>query len=220
MKKMLDRIRNSIDLETILKTTVREIQQFLHTEQVFVYRCESDQLESTTVVCSSSSQESDRLVIERFVAAINVDSLDSIIDRSTAIRTMEDSGVEVSPEPDSPKLALVKSYLILPIWLSESVDYVYEDLSLPLIPQINPEQPTEGLWGMLIAYNTLQPRKWQDWEIKFLQRLTTQVTVAIQQSQICGQLQTANQKLHQLAILDGLTNIANRRYFDLVLDKE
>ena len=73
---------------------------------------------------------------------------------------------------------------------------------------------------MLIAYNTNKTRKWQDWELKFLQRLTTQVAIAIQQSQICCQLQTANQKLQQLAILDGLTNIANRRYFDLVLENE
>ena len=220
MKKMLDRIRNSINLETILKTTVREIQQFIHTEQVLIYRCESNQLESTAVVSSSLNPESDRLVIDRFVGAIDADSLDSIFARSTAIRTMENSDFEVVPEQSTKKLARVKSYLILPIWLSESVDYVYEDLSLPLIPQINPEQPREGLWGMLIAYNTFQSRKWHDWEIKFLQRLTTQVTVAIQQSQICGQLQTVNQKLQQLAILDGLTNIANRRYFDLILDKE
>jgi diguanylate cyclase (GGDEF)-like protein len=50
--------------------------------------------------------------------------------------------------------------------------------------------------------------------------LTTQVTIAIQQSQVCCRLQTANQKLQKLAILDGLTGIANRRYFDLVLDNE
>ena len=46
------------------------------------------------------------------------------------------------------------------------------------------------------------------------------VAVAIQHSQLCCRLQTANQKLQKLAILDGLTGIANRRYFDLVLDKE
>ena len=219
MKKMLDRIRNSIDLETILKTTVREIEQFLHTDRVLVYRCESSQLESTAVVSSSVNQESDRLAIERFISAIDADSLDAMVLESTAIRTMEDSDIEALSQSFE-DFERVKSYLVLPIWLSESVDYVYEDLSLPLIPQINPEKPREGLWGMLIAYNTSKTRKWQDWEIKFLQRLTTQVTVAIQQSQICCQLQTVNQKLQQLAILDGLTNIANRRYFDLVLDKE
>lgn len=223
MKKMLDRIRNSIDLKTILKTTAREIQKFLHTEQVLVYRGESDSAasgESTVVISNSFHLKSTRAVINRFISAINVDSLDSIVDQSTAIRTMEDSNTEVLFKSKQQKVNQVKSYLILPIWLSESVDYVHEDLSLPLIQTVDPQQPKKGLWGMLIAYNTSKTRKWQDWELKFLQRLTTQVTVAIQQSQICCQLQTANRKLQQLAILDGLTNIANRRYFDLVLNKE
>lgn len=73
---------------------------------------------------------------------------------------------------------------------------------------------------MLIAYNSSEIRKWQTWEINFLQRLTTKVTIAIGQSQLCCRLHTANQKLQQLAILDGLTGIANRRYFDLVLNNE
>ena len=46
------------------------------------------------------------------------------------------------------------------------------------------------------------------------------MTVAIQQSQFCCHLQAANKELQQLAILDGNTAIANRRYFDLVLNKE
>lgn len=220
MKRMLDRIRNSINLETILKTTVKEIQQFLHTEQVLIYRCESDLQEATAVISDSSNLKSDRTVIDRFICAIDVDFIDSIMDRSTAIRTMEDSSVGSLSGLESPELDRLKSYLILPIWLGEPVDRIHEDLSLPFIEQINSSQPRKGLWGMLIAYNINKTRKWQDWELKFLQKLTTQVAIAIQQSQLCCQLQTANQKLQQLAILDGMTGIANRRYFDLVLDNE
>jgi two-component system, cell cycle response regulator len=94
------------------------------------------------------------------------------------------------------------------------------DLTLVTKENQATKQQKPGLWGMLIAYNIRATRRWQDWEISFLQRLTTQVTVAIRQSQLCCRLQTANQKLQKLAILDGLTGIANRRYFDLVLDKE
>jgi|GEM_PF-6601027 len=73
---------------------------------------------------------------------------------------------------------------------------------------------------MMVTYNTGTPRRWQAWEIEFLQKLATQVTVAIQHSQLCCRLQTANQRLHKLAILDKLTGVANRRYFDLVLNKK
>ncbi|MDJ0572847.1 MAG: diguanylate cyclase, partial [Pleurocapsa sp. MO_192.B19] len=220
MKKMLDKIRNSIDLEAILQTTATEIQQFLHTDQVLIYRCESGQSEETTVVAQSVDAESKKLSIEQFISAVNLSSLHSILAESTSIKAVENARETSSEEIEVIVHQKIRSYLILPIWLSQSVDYVYEKLTYPLIKQTVTHNKDEGLWGMLIAYNTRKTRKWQDWEINFLQRLTTQVTIAIQQSQLCCQLQTANQKLQQLAILDGLTGIANRRYFDLVLDKE
>jgi diguanylate cyclase (GGDEF)-like protein len=73
---------------------------------------------------------------------------------------------------------------------------------------------------VLVAHNCSTTRKWQEWEIAFLQKLATQVTLAIQQSELYTQLQKANQQLRQLAILDGLTGVANRRYFDRILNKE
>ncbi len=218
MKKMLDRIRNSIDLSTILNTTVSEIQQFLDTEQVSIYRCESDRSEATTAV-SPLSERANRFAVNQLISAIDLTSLGSIASRITSVTAVEDNSIEDLSDT-APEFQLVKSYLILPIWLSESINYASENLTLPLIPQINTHESQEDLWGILVAYNTSKIRKWQDWEINFLQKLTTQVTIAIQQSQLCCQLQTANQQLQQLAILDGLTSIANRRYFDLVLDKE
>jgi two-component system, cell cycle response regulator len=221
MKKMLDKIRNSIDLEEILKTTVTEIQQYLKTDQVLIYRCESGQAEETTVVSKFVGLKSRELSINQFTSAANLASLRAILSESTSVRAVEDA--IASPPLDIQVLAEheIKSFLILPIWLSQSIAYAYEDLTtLPILKQTLTHNQDEGLWGMLIAYNTDSTRKWQDWEIIFLQRLTTQVIIAIQQSELCCQLQTANQKLQQLAILDGLTGIANRRYFDLVLDNE
>lgn len=220
MKRMLDKIRNSIDLEPIIKTTAKEIQQFLQTDQVLIYRCESGQSEETTVVAQSIDAESDRHSIDRFISAVNLSSLHSILSESTSVRAVEDSSVISRAEIQVILPKQIKSYMILPIWLGESVNYIYEDLSCPMVKRTVTHNQDEGLWGMLVAYNNSKTRQWQDWEINFLQRLTTQVTIAIQQSQLCCQLQKANRKLQQLAILDGLTGIANRRYFDLILDKE
>lgn len=216
MKKMLDRIRNSIDLKEILQTTTAEIQQFLQSDRAFIYCCESER--ETTVVSQSADNKPDRLAVERFIDAVNFSSLCSILSESTSVRAIADTWAISPQEFKVAQLQPVRSYLILPIWLEASVDRYCEDL-LPII-QDPMSQNREGLWGMLVAYNVSTTRSWRDWEISFLQRLTTQVTVAIAQSQLCCQLQTANQKLQQLAILDGLTGIANRRYFDLVLKKE
>lgn len=221
MKKMLDKIRNSIDLATILNNTAQEIQQFLQSEQVLIYRCPIHASDNKTVFSASVDHQSVDSTVAQFISALNVSSLESIVSQSIGIRALEAGECYLAPEFFQQNFTAVSSYLILPIWLQDSVDYPYEELPQAFreaddsVPGINKE-----LWGMLIAYNTTTTRKWQDWEINFLQTLTTQVTIAIQQSQLCCRLQTANQKLQQLAILDGLTGIANRRYFDLVLNNE
>ena len=211
MKKMLDKIRNSIELETVLKTTGGQIQKFLHTDWVSIYRCDSEFSKNNAVI-SSGNDRPNQIAVEKFISAINAFSPDSL---ASAI-AVEDNQLECSPWEFE-----VKSYLVLPIWLGESAAaYTWDNLSCPLISQTSAYKSQAGLWGILVAYNTHQTRKWHDWETKFLQRLTAQVTVSIRQSQLCCQLQTTNQELQQLAIFDGLTRIANRRYFDLVLDKE
>ncbi|MGF1540190.1 MAG: diguanylate cyclase domain-containing protein [Pleurocapsa sp.] len=218
MKKMLDKIRNSLNLSQILQTTVAEIKQFLKTDRVLIYCCESGQSEETTV-CSVDLGQNTQPKIE-FTAAVNLSSLRSILSESTSVRMVEDT--LCAPQEDIYVVTgnSIRSFLILPIWRSQAVAYVYEEPDLPLVKQTTTYNKDEGLWGMLVAYNFQQTRKWQDWEINFLQRLTTQVTIAIQQSEVCCQLQVVNKKLQQLAILDGLTGIANRRYFDLVLNNE
>ncbi|NJL51613.1 MAG: diguanylate cyclase [Hydrococcus sp. SU_1_0] len=220
MKKMLDQIRDSMDLESILQTTGTVIQQFVRSDQVLIYRCESPPLTETTVVAQSVDAQFDQLAIEQFINAVNFSSLQGILSESTSVQAVEDT-LAVSPgELQVIEPQFVRSYLILPIWLEESIDESDEHLTFATVKHSSGEAQNPKLWGMLVAYNARETRRWQDWEISFLQRLTTQVTVAIRQSQLCCRLQTANQKLQKLAILDGLTGIANRRYFDLVLDKE
>lgn len=215
MKEMLDKIRNSIDLEAILKTTANEIQQFLLSDRVLIHRSLSDISQATTVVSPSAEAQLDPCGIEHFIEAVNL-SMRSIFTESNTVSAVEDTLEIVSRKPQVGIPQLVRSYLILPIWVGKSVECTYD-----LLPAtINCDGDRAMPWGILVAYNISHTRKWQDWEIDFLQRLTTQVTIAIAQSQLCCQLQTANQKLQQLAILDGLTEIANRRYFDLVFDKE
>jgi diguanylate cyclase (GGDEF)-like protein len=219
MKKMVDQIRISLDLESILKTTATEIKQFLHSDQVLIYRHEAETMSETAVVSQSIDAQFDQLAIKQFMDAVNLSSLHSTFSQSTSIQAVADTYAQPTPALQVVAPQSIRSYLILPIRLEESGDDT-EDLTLGTSENQATNQQKSGLWGLLIAYNIRGTRRWQDWEISFLQHLITQVTVAIQQSQLCCRLQTANQKLQKLAILDGLTGIANRRYFDLVLDKE
>ncbi|MEO1671526.1 MAG: diguanylate cyclase, partial [Cyanobacteria bacterium J06631_2] len=203
----------------VLKTTATVIRQFLDSDQVLIYRSQSAALPETTVVSQSANVKFDRQAIEQFIGAVNYPSLHAILSSSTSVQVVEDTFSCPMKELQVIEPQLVRSYLILPIWLSD-LDYAYDNLTVSAIANTPESHSEPKLWGMLVAYNTDEPRLWQNWEISFLQKLTTQVTIAIEQSQLCCELQIANQKLQKLAILDGLTGIANRRYFDLVLDKE
>lgn len=243
MKKMLDRIRQSLDLPAILDTTVVEVRQFLKTDRVLFYSCEAGTVGK--IIAESTELERERTVAdESMTENINFFDLESFLDKSDNVRAIED--VIAAPQEDIYALAehQIRSILTLGIWRSsifrESVDaysFVYgdEDNLLPAnsIALTHPQDKTETnycysskisdrdpLWGMLIAHNFHTPRKWKDWEIEFLKQLTVQVTIAIQQSELYRKLQDANHQLKQLAILDGLTGLANRRYFDRILHKE
>jgi diguanylate cyclase (GGDEF)-like protein len=76
----------------------------------------------------------------------------------------------------------------------------------------------KNLWGLLIAHHCSAPRHWQTWETSLLEQLAVQISIAIQQSEIYQQLQNANQQLENLAMVDQLTQIANRRSFDQKLN--
>ncbi len=76
------------------------------------------------------------------------------------------------------------------------------------------------LWGLLIVHHCETPRQWHSGEVRLLQNLATQTSIAIQQAELHQELSLANQKLQRLAFLDGLTQVANRRRFDQYLDQE
>lgn len=83
-------------------------------------------------------------------------------------------------------------------------------------------QSSEGgnLWGVMFAVYQSATAEREDWELNFLRQLADQLAIGIQQAQLYRRLKQANRQLAELATLDGLTGIANRRRFDEVLDRE
>lgn len=75
-------------------------------------------------------------------------------------------------------------------------------------------------WGFLVISQHDRPHQWQPWEREFLQQLSGQLAIAIQQAELYRRLEMANRKLERLATLDGLTGISNRRSFDEALARE
>ena len=217
MKEMLDRIRQPIEPKAILQTTSEVIQEFLRCDRVLIYGCESGQSADIVAVADRilSTDAENEGSIEP-TRGIDLSQQSPSLSRSITICAVEDTYDDRSQVAINPQL--VRSYLLLPILQEKLVED--DDPSFPSIEDAITQGREKELWGMSLAYNIKDTRHWWDWEINFLQNLIDRAIAVIEQSQLYFRLQAANKELQQLAILDGLTGIANRRYFDLILNKE
>ncbi|MBK4728798.1 diguanylate cyclase [Oxynema sp. CENA135] len=216
MGAMRDRIRQSLNLDEILNTTVAEVRQFLVTDRVIVYQFNPDW--SGQVVVESVSAD--------WLPILGLNIHDPCFGEEYAqlyakgrVRAIPD--IFEAPLSQCHRNLLkqfqVKGNLVVPILQTETTVQMPDLRSRILSPG---ESNHNRLWGLLIAHHCRSPRQWQDWEVDFLTALGTQVAIAIQQSTLFEQLQAANQQLRRLATLDGLTQVANRRRFDEYLDRQ
>ena len=214
MSAMRDRIRSSLNLQEILNTTVGEVRQFLNTDRVIIYRFHPDW--SGKVVVESCSNGVRKI--------LNLTILDPCFGENHAQLYQQGrlkATADIYTEPLSPchrnllTQFQVKANLVVPILLNEDFSHNSEE-------ELAENSPGENnqLWGLLIAHHCQGSRQWQNWETEFLRELATQVAIAIQQSTLFEQLQAANQELHRIASLDGLTQVPNRRCFDEFLNHE
>ena len=198
MGRILERIRQSLDLQSILQATITEVRQFLEADGVFIYRCKSNSPGSLVVEAAVSNQKP------------NLPTFFPVSSAWSQIRAVEDINQLNSEETEISLIVedKTKAFLTIPIWQIQN-DNEREE-----------ERQSQQPWGLLVAHNHQKTRHWQSWKIDFLKQLSQQLTIAIHQSELYSQLTIANQKLKQIASIDALTDIANRRQFEQVLDLE
>jgi PAS domain S-box-containing protein len=158
------RIRQTLDLDVILDTTVGEVRQFLEVDRVLVYRLWHDGTGST--VAEAAVPGCQRILGHTFPAEVFPQDVHQLY-RQGRIRAI------VNPENDEVTPCLVEFLHQLG---------VKSKLVVPILHQ-------EELWGLLIAHHCSQPRQWQPLEIDLLKQLAIQVTIAIQQADLYQQVQ-------------------------------
>ena len=164
------RIRQSLNLDTILQQTVEEVRSFLQTDRVLIYRFDANWQGSMAV----------ESVVAPWQSVLSVDVHDpcftvKLIDRYRhgKIQAIEDvRAAELSPcYAKRLTSCQVKANLVVPI-VTES-----------------------KLWGLLIAQHCRSPRKWQTANIELLQQLATGVGIAVQQAELHQKVQDLNIRL-------------------------
>ncbi len=187
--EIAQRIRQSLNLDEILNTTVSEVRQFLQVDRVFIYRFEPDW--GGVVVVESVGADWKPILGSR------------LKDSSFA-----ESYVEPYRQGRTQATADIYAGGLSQCYIDFLAQFqVRADLVVPILQG-------EELWGLLVANSCLSARQWQQLEIDLLKQLATQVGIAIQQSTLFEQAQTelterkqAERKIReQAALLDVATD--------------
>ncbi|WP_414590431.1 PAS domain-containing protein [Anabaena sp. CCY 9614] len=177
------KIRQSLQIDTILQTSVTEVQKLLHADRVLILRLRAD---GSYIVLQESVVPGLPMVLGQ---QINDASLaESYIEQYRQGR--------ISAITDIEQAQLQPSYVK---WLQQF--NVKANLIVPVFRE-------HQLWGLLIAHQCTHPRQWTKWEIELLRQLADQIGIALDQSLIldketrqCQELARSNQELQQFAFI-------------------
>ncbi len=170
------RIRQSLNLEEVLTAIVREVRHFLHTDRVIIYQFNADM--SGTIVAES--------VDDSWMSSLNADIVDTCFQQNAG-GDYRAGKIFVADDIYSANLTpchlelleqfQVRANLVVPILLSQD--------------------PTDCLWGLLIAHHCQGSRHWEEMDLQLLQELSVQSAIAIQQANLYRDLQSLNATLEQ-----------------------
>jgi len=165
-------IRQSLNLQQILDSTVIEVRQLLNVERVFVARFTSERqgyvaAESVLAPFPSLAKE----VVGREV----YDELSEVFSQ-LSVRAIDDMAQDV--EQSSCFRLLVSQY------------QVKAGLAVPI-------KKNGELLGVLVAHQCTDPRPWSEFERQLIQRLGIQVAIAIQQAELYKNIRILNASLEQ-----------------------
>ncbi len=177
---ILAKIRKSLDVDTIFKTTVREIRQLLKADRVGVFRFFPNSSFSEGEFVAES-------VVQDYTSAMIVKIRDHCFGQKHAEYYQQGRYFAAN---DIYQANLLECHIAI---LEQF--QVRANLVVPLV------KGTE-LWGLLCIHQCSGPRQWEQTEIQFTQQIAAQFGVALEQAEYLEQLQEQSSQLTQTAERD------------------
>ncbi|MEG4914722.1 MASE1 domain-containing protein [Microcoleus sp. B7-D4] len=171
------RIRNSLDLEEILNTTVAEVRQFFKADRAFIGIVDADGVNLPSPVYGKVVAESVasqcRSLLGWVLADENHLESQKTFYANNRVRALSDTASVQQSVPISQLYSdyQIRATLNVPIFLGDE------------------------LFGILAVNQCSGPRQWQEFEIDLLEKLATQVAIALQQAQLLQQVKALNANL-------------------------
>lgn len=209
---LVSEIRETLDLDILFKTMVRETRKILKADRVSIFQFAPD-----------SNYHSGQFVAENVLPAYDSALAAAVHDHCFGEKYAihyQKGRMQVIADIDTAGLQECHQRILKTFQIKAQI----------ITPLIKGEQ----LWGLLCVHQCKQPRHWKETEIQFIKQLAAQFSVALGHAELVAQyriqtteldqamqeLQRSNSKLEKLTVIDSLTQVANRRCFDEVLEKE
>ncbi|MGI8504588.1 MAG: PAS domain-containing protein [Hassallia sp.] len=177
------KIRESLDIDEILHTSVTEVQQVLNADRVVIFRLWSDR--------------SGTIVKEAVVPGFPVLQARNIIDpcfNERYIQKYRHGRIGSIHDIDNTNIAPCYYQMLQSFGIKANL----------VVPILFKNQ----LWGLLIAHQCAHPRNWTTWEAQLLRQLADQIGIAVSQAQLLEQetrqreeLARSNEELQQFAFI-------------------
>jgi PAS domain S-box-containing protein len=186
--QIAQQIRQSLDVDEVMATTVEEVQRFLQADRVLIYRlwdngtgCAIHETVLPPYPSVLGQTFPEEVFPQEYPQAYS-------LGKTRTITNVEQEDVE-DCLADFVKQFGVQAKLVVPI-IQEHREPSAADSQAHV-------DSRPYLWGLLIAHQCSHSRHWEVWEVELMKQLATQVAIAIQQSELYHQLQQLNTQLEQ-----------------------
>lgn len=194
LSRIVTKIRHSLDIETIFKTTTEEVRDLLNVDRVAVYRFRADW--SGEFVAESVAQgwvsllekQLEDPTLQKNISECSAKTLgdhsahaDTYLQITKGGRYAQGATQRVAKDIyqagfspcyiESLESYQAKAYVIVPIFQSEK------------------------LWGLLASYQNSGPRDWEEPDVALMSQIGLQLGIALQQAEHLSEIQDQSQQL-------------------------
>lgn len=195
---VIQRMRQTLDIEQIFSATTQELRQALNGDRVAVYRFHPDW--SGEFVSESVAEGWNLLLLKQIaqpeLKKVAVDQSDCVI------KTLDSSPYPVQDTYLQQNQGGFHRQKTSYRCVADIYSAGFDDCYLQLLEQfqarayiIVPIFCSNQLWGLLAIYQNSAPRQWQEAEIKMVVQIGAQLGVAIQQAELLAQTQKQSVEL-------------------------
>jgi two-component system, sensor histidine kinase and response regulator len=199
LNQVSTQIRQSLELPVILKTAVERVRQCLQVDRLVIYQLNAPTTTLLEDFALPQNHNSGQIVTKYgsvIYEARAADTIPTVMNLSDAhcfmqeLRHKDWQTVEIADAIED----VETRYRSLPCLL-EFLRRAQVRAKL-----IAPIRLQNQLWGLLIAHECMQPRRWQDSERRFLQQIAENLAIAISQAQLYAAVQQQKQTLEERVI--------------------